>query len=122
MKHASNTLTPVILELGGKDCAIVFDDCDYQQFLENSQRYAFQNGGQNCAGLERVIIHEKFYDRYLQDMVKIVSGIRMGPSLLEDVDMGAITMSNQVGTILDCLENDELSCNDLFFRSKLFGL
>ena len=40
MKRASNTLTPVILELGGKDCAIVCPDADYNQFLTNSQRYA----------------------------------------------------------------------------------
>jgi acyl-CoA reductase-like NAD-dependent aldehyde dehydrogenase len=38
MKRAAETLTPVILELGGKDCAIVCEDADYNQFMTNSQR------------------------------------------------------------------------------------
>jgi delta 1-pyrroline-5-carboxylate dehydrogenase len=96
MKKASETLTPVVLELGGKDAAVVFEDCDYEQFKTNSQRYVFQNVGQNCAGLERVIIHESLYDRYCRDMVEVVSKLRTGPPLLEDVDCGAITMAAQV--------------------------
>ena len=96
MKDASHTLTPVILELGGKDCAIVFEDCDYEQFKTNSQRYAFQNSGQNCAGLERVIIHESLFDRYVADMTAIITKMRVGPPLLEQVDCGGMTMKNQV--------------------------
>ncbi|OAJ37076.1 hypothetical protein BDEG_21145 [Batrachochytrium dendrobatidis JEL423] len=95
MKQASHTLTPVILELGGKDCALVFDDCDYEQFRHNSMRYSFQNSGQNCAGLERVIIHESLYDRYISDTIETIRKLRVGASLHEEVDCGAITMFSQ---------------------------
>eukprot|EP00842_Homolaphlyctis_polyrhiza_P005467 jgi/Hompol1/5921/HPOL_000312-RA len=99
MSHASRTLTPVILELGGKDCAVVFDDCDYQQFRHNAMRYSFQNAGQNCAGLERVIIHEKLFDKFIKDSTETIKKMRIGSPLLEDVDFGAMTMAAQIGIV-----------------------
>lgn len=45
MKKASETLTPVVLELGGKDAAIVFDDCEYKSMLDICIRGSFQNCG-----------------------------------------------------------------------------
>ncbi|KAH9275276.1 hypothetical protein BASA83_002511 [Batrachochytrium salamandrivorans] len=95
MRHASHTLTPVILELGGKDCAIVFEDCDYQQFRHNAMRYSFQNSGQNCAGLERVIIHESLYNRFVHDTTNTIKELRIGAPLNEVIDFGAITMLSQ---------------------------
>jgi acyl-CoA reductase-like NAD-dependent aldehyde dehydrogenase len=108
MKHASNTLTPVVLELGGKDCALVLQDCDYDQFLKNSQRYAFQNAGQNCAGLERVIIHDSLYEKYLADISLIANRIRVGAPLEEETDLGAITMAPQI-RIIQTLVDDAVS-------------
>ncbi|KAL2914420.1 Meiotic Sister-Chromatid recombination aldehyde dehydrogenase [Polyrhizophydium stewartii] len=108
MAHASKTLTPVILELGGKDCAVVFEDCDYPQFRHNSMRYSFQNSGQNCAGLERVIIHESLFERFVEDSVKTLSKMRVGSPLAEDIDCGAITMAAQLG-IIQTLVDDAIS-------------
>ncbi|KAJ3338986.1 Meiotic Sister-Chromatid recombination aldehyde dehydrogenase [Gonapodya sp. JEL0774] len=94
MKHASETLTPVVLELGGKDCAIVCEDADYGQVVPVLMRGVFQNCGQNCIGIERIIAHEKIYDKLVADLEKRVQGIRMGAPLEEDVDCGAMTMSS----------------------------
>ena len=105
MNHASKTLTPVILELGGKDCAIVCEDADYNQFRHNSLRYCFQNAGQNCAGLERVIIHHSLHDRFIRDTVESVSKMRIGSPLLEDIDCGAITMPSQLEIIQSLVDD-----------------
>lgn len=97
MKHASATLTPVILELGGKDVAVVFDDADYDQVVQVSLRGTFQNAGQNCAGLERLVVQAGIYDKFVSDMEKRVADLRVGPPLgKEQVDMGAMTMYTQV--------------------------
>ena len=50
MKHASHTLTPVVLELGGKDAAVLCGDCDLNQAVSLVMRGTFQNAGQNCIG------------------------------------------------------------------------
>lgn len=51
MKKASESLTPVILELGGKDPAIILDDADMAQVIPIVLRGTFQNCGQNCIGM-----------------------------------------------------------------------
>jgi aldehyde dehydrogenase (NAD+) len=46
MKAAAETLTPVLLELGGKDAAVICDDCDFNQVVDITMRGTFQNCGQ----------------------------------------------------------------------------
>jgi acyl-CoA reductase-like NAD-dependent aldehyde dehydrogenase len=53
---ASANLTPCILELGGKDPFIVFDDVDYDHCLDVATRASFINCGQNCVAAERVFV------------------------------------------------------------------
>jgi acyl-CoA reductase-like NAD-dependent aldehyde dehydrogenase len=109
MRHASNTLTPVILELGGKDVAVIFDDADYDQVIQVSLRGTFQNSGQNCAGLERIVVQEGIYDKFVADMETKIKALRVGPSLgKEPVDMGAMTMFTQLAKVQE-LVNDAVS-------------
>lgn len=56
MEAAASTLTPVVLELGGKDPFIVCDDADLNQLLPFAMRGTFQSMGQNCTGAERFIV------------------------------------------------------------------
>jgi acyl-CoA reductase-like NAD-dependent aldehyde dehydrogenase len=106
MRHASKTLTPVILELGGKDVAIVFDDCDYNQVREVALRGTFQNAGQNCAGLERLVVQEGIYDKFVADMEARISKLRVGPPLGdEQVDMGAMTMYTQLAKVQELVDD-----------------
>lgn len=53
MERASKSLTPVTLELGGKDPAIVCDDANLAATVPVILRGVFQNCGQNCVGVER---------------------------------------------------------------------
>lgn len=105
MKHAANTLTPVILELGGKDVAVVFDDADYDQVVQVALRGTFQNSGQNCAGLERLIVQDGIYEKFVEDMVKHISKLRAGPPLGKEVDMGAMTMYSQIKKVQELVDD-----------------
>ena len=98
MKKASETLTPVVLELGGKDAAVIFDDCDFNQVIQIAMRGTFQNCGQNCIGLERLVVHEKIYDKFVKEMEKRIGALRQGPPLSasKSVDCGAMTMAQAV--------------------------
>ena len=63
METASKTLTPVVLELGGKDPFVVCDDCsasDLDRISQIALRGVFQSMGQNCAGPERSSSVHKF--------------------------------------------------------------
>eukprot|EP00796_Vickermania_ingenoplastis_P006021 gene6022-4325_t len=92
MRNASETLTPVVLELGGKDPAIILDDADMQQVLPIVMRGTFQNCGQNCVGLERIVIHESLHDKLVDEVMKKVSVLTQGASSESLCDLGAMTM------------------------------
>lgn len=92
-RAASENLTPVVLELGGKDPFVVCDDADVKSIIQTACRGVWQNMGQNCAGPERFFVYEKIYDEFCDGVVKVVSKMKTGSSLGDPlVDCGAICM------------------------------
>ncbi|RKP23071.1 aldehyde dehydrogenase [Syncephalis pseudoplumigaleata] len=95
MRTASDALVPCVLELGGKDCAIIRADANVQQALQLLLRGVYQNCGQNCIGIERIIVHRAIYSKFVDMMLEQVDKLRVGAPLDEggdDVDCGAMTM------------------------------
>ena len=105
MEAASANLTPVVLELGGKDAAILCDDCDLSQAVPIVMRGTFQNMGQNCIGLEKVVVHSKIYDDFVEQVSERVETMRQGCPLDEQVDCGGVTMSRQLAHIQSMVED-----------------
>ncbi|EKF37761.1 aldehyde dehydrogenase, putative [Trypanosoma cruzi marinkellei] len=92
MRNAAATLTPVLLELGGKDPAVICEDADLDVVIPIIMRGTFQNCGQNCIGLERVIVHESIHDRLLKRLETAVKALTQGPASQGLYDLGAMTM------------------------------
>ena len=65
MERASRTLTPVSLELGGKDPMIVLADADIERAANAAAYYSMQNGGQTCISVERVYVEAPIYDEFV---------------------------------------------------------
>lgn len=92
-KTAADSLTPVVLELGGKDPFVVCDDADVDGIIQTACRGVWQNMGQNCAGPERFFVYEKVYDKFCEGVTKVVKQMKIGPSLGDPyVDCGSICM------------------------------
>lgn len=95
VKAAAKALTPVVVELGGKDPLIVLED--YQPKLSEVcstiMRGSFQSAGQNCIGVERVILHEKVHDKLVAMLEERVKQLRIGSSIdeLSTIDMGSLS-------------------------------
>ncbi|KAJ1930313.1 Meiotic Sister-Chromatid recombination aldehyde dehydrogenase [Tieghemiomyces parasiticus] len=93
MRNAAPRLTPTVLELGGKDCLILRHDCDPAQVAPLALRGVFQNCGQNCIGIERILVHTDVYDPFVKLVVDRVRQLKQGASLDEPgIDQGAMTM------------------------------
>ncbi|EFA78464.1 aldehyde dehydrogenase [Heterostelium album PN500] len=99
MKAASDNLTPVILELGGKDPMIVFDDVDLDWAMGIVQRGCFINLGQNCISSERVFVHERVYDKFAKSLADLINSLKQGPPESGQVDFGSMTMPAQVDKV-----------------------
>ncbi len=94
---AAETLTPVALELGGKDAAIVLEDADLERAARGIAWGAFQNAGQSCIGVERVFVVEEVYDAFLREVVARVKEIRSGST--PGVDIGPMTTPLQLSIV-----------------------
>lgn len=64
-------MSGVGLELGGKDPAYVREDADAEYAAENLVDGAMYNSGQSCCGIERIYVHEKVYDKFIDKMVAV---------------------------------------------------
>lgn len=104
METASHHLKPVILELGGKDVMVVMDDCKVSEVVPWILRGCYQNCGQNCVGIERVLIYESLHDELVAALKARVEELRQGTPLetsgsTADIDCGSMVMDAQCGLI-----------------------
>jgi acyl-CoA reductase-like NAD-dependent aldehyde dehydrogenase len=100
MERAAKTLTPVGLELGGKDPMIVLADADLERAANAAVYYSMQNGGQTCISVERVYVEDPVYDRFIAMVEDKMRAIRQGvPGEPGTVEVGAVTSPPQVDLI-----------------------
>ena len=91
MERAAQTLTPVSLELGGKDPMIVCADADLARAANAAVHYSMQNAGQTCISTERVYVEEPIYDEFVSLVTEKVRGLRQGaPGEAGSIDVGAV--------------------------------
>jgi acyl-CoA reductase-like NAD-dependent aldehyde dehydrogenase/uncharacterized protein YceH (UPF0502 family) len=87
------------LELGGKDGAYVCDDVDVDAAALATAEGAFYNGGQSCAAIERLFVHEAVYDRFVEALTEVVGAYRTGDPEDEQTDVGPLARAAQVEII-----------------------
>ncbi|MBB4687527.1 aldehyde dehydrogenase family protein [Amycolatopsis jiangsuensis] len=97
MAAAADTLTPVVIEAGGKDPVLVDADADLEAAADATVWGAFSNSGQTCIGVERVYVHERAYDEFVAKVVAKAKDVRAGSD--EDAQYGPVTMPSQLGVI-----------------------
>ena len=76
MMAAAERLTPVLIELGGKDPMIVAEDADVDKAAEAAVFGALTNAGQACMSVERVYVADAVYDSFVERLTKRVNGLR----------------------------------------------
>ncbi len=100
MERAAKTLTPVGLELGGKDPMIVLSDADVERAANAAVWSSMQNGGQTCISVERLYVEEPVYDQFVELVENKMRSLRQGvPAGPGSVDVGAVTSPPQVDLI-----------------------
>ena len=97
MAACAETLTPVLLECGGKDAMIVDADADPDAAAAAATWGGLTNAGQTCVGIERVYVADKVYDAFLARLVERAGRLRVGDG--DEADIGPITMPAQLDTI-----------------------
>ena len=98
---AAKHLTPVVLELGGKDPMIVLEDASLQNAARAAVWGAFCNSGQACASIERCYVHESIAEKFVELVVKETQQLKQDKPSAEPIDIGAMTNERQLLIVED---------------------
>ncbi len=98
---AAKYLTPVVLELGGKDPMIVLADADLEMAARGAVWGAFANSGQACASVERCYVEETIAPKFIEQVVAETRRLKQGLGTEEAVDVGAMSNERQLQIVID---------------------
>jgi len=131
MEACVQNLTPVILELGGKDPFVITEDAELSWAASVAIRGSFINCGQNCIASERIFVHKAVYEQFVKTVVETMKATVQGEGAC---DWGCMTMPLQLTKVEDLVKdaiakgakllhgghrNTQVAANGLFFEPTI---
>jgi acyl-CoA reductase-like NAD-dependent aldehyde dehydrogenase len=104
---AAKYLTPVVLELGGKDPMIILEDADIENAARGAVWGAFANSGQACASVERCYVQESIAPEFIERVVAETRKLKQGVGTEEAVDIGAMSNERQLQIVEEHVNDAE---------------
>ncbi|MEP6738812.1 MAG: aldehyde dehydrogenase family protein [Caldimonas sp.] len=89
------------LELGGKDPTYVADDADPKLAAESLADGAMYNTGQSCCSVERIYVHERIHDAFVEHFLAAVAAFKIGDPLVDGTYIGPLTRAPQLAVLED---------------------
>ena len=99
MQAAAKNITDVTLELGGKSANIIFADADREQALISAAFGCLLHSGQCCCAGTRLLIEDKIYDSFVNELSERFERVRVGDPADEKTHLGPIINANQLSRI-----------------------
>jgi aminomuconate-semialdehyde/2-hydroxymuconate-6-semialdehyde dehydrogenase len=90
MKTVAASVKPVSFELGGKNAAIVFADCDFDESVSGLSDAVFLNTGQVCLCAERVYVQREIFARFVDALKQRAESLRVGSPLESSTEVGPL--------------------------------
>jgi aminomuconate-semialdehyde/2-hydroxymuconate-6-semialdehyde dehydrogenase len=91
------------LEMGGKNPAIIFANCNWEKMLQETVRSSFSNQGQICLCSSRILIEKPIYDKFKIAFAEEVKKLTVGDPLNENSKQGAIVSKVHFDKIMNCI-------------------
>jgi succinate-semialdehyde dehydrogenase/glutarate-semialdehyde dehydrogenase len=98
-KQCSERLIGCSLELGGKNPMLVLRDANVEKAAEGATRASFSNAGQLCVSMERLLVADEIYDRFVQRFVERTNAMTLGDPSLWSTDVGCLISQDQLDTV-----------------------
>lgn len=99
IKNSADNFAEVSLELGGKSPFIVFDDANIESAVNGSVAGIFGASGQSCVAGSRLYLHNDIADEFLERIVTLANGIRIGNPMDSNTEMGPLCTAAQVARV-----------------------
>jgi len=101
---AAAMLKKLSLELGGKNPAIIFADCDFELALNTTVRSSFSNQGEICLCSSRIFVERNLYDRFVDEFIMRTKQLKVGDPLEDDVRLGALVSEGHMNKVLSYID------------------
>lgn len=104
MKSAAKHITPVTLELGGNDAALILEDAELDDETFNRMYWgAFGSSGQICMALKRMYVHQSRYDEVVDGFTAACDRAVIGDGLNPETTMGPVNNARQLKVVTDMI-------------------
>jgi aminomuconate-semialdehyde/2-hydroxymuconate-6-semialdehyde dehydrogenase len=100
MKAVAPSVKPVSFELGGKNAAIVFADCDFEETVKGLSEAVFLNTGQVCLCVERIYVERSIFERFVNALKQKAESLRLGSPMEESTDLGPLISAQHRDKVL----------------------
>jgi aminomuconate-semialdehyde/2-hydroxymuconate-6-semialdehyde dehydrogenase len=100
MKDVASSVKPVSFELGGKNAAIVFADCDFEETVRGLADAVFLNTGQVCLCAERIYVERPLFERFVEALKKKAEKLRAGWPMEQDTNLGPLISAQHRDKVL----------------------
>lgn len=101
---ASEEIKPSVLELGGSNALVVFEDCDMDNALDTIVKARFQNTGQSCIAGKRLLIQKDIADEFLEKLVEKVKNLKTGDPLNAENYIGVMVNKDAANHLQEQLD------------------
>ncbi|WP_368834413.1 aldehyde dehydrogenase family protein [Mycobacterium intracellulare] len=98
-RACADSLTPVVMECGGKDAMIVAADADVEAAADAAAWGGFSNAGQTCVGVERIYVHQDVSEPFLGALTQRLRRVRVGTD--PGATYGPMTLPSQAKAVAD---------------------
>jgi acyl-CoA reductase-like NAD-dependent aldehyde dehydrogenase/uncharacterized protein (DUF2141 family) len=110
-QRAARHLIPTVLELGGKDASLVFEDCHLDRAVEGIVYGAFSNTGRVCVAVKRVYIHDSVYEKVVAKLKARITELRVGDEPDSDLHpLSSVALSMHLEQVRDALSRGAIQC------------
>ena len=99
MKLAAEGIKKVSLELGGNAPLIVFNSADIKVAVASTVAAKFRNTGQTCVCPNRIFVQDEIHDQFVEELVKVVGGLKVGEGFTEGVQQGPLINQKAVDKV-----------------------
>ncbi|MBU5592209.1 NADP-dependent glyceraldehyde-3-phosphate dehydrogenase [Clostridium sp. MSJ-4] len=122
-QHISSitTMKPLLLELGGKDAAIVLDDADLDRAVDNIVSGAYSYSGQRCTAVKRILVMESVADELAEKLKDRISKLKVGDPREEGVVVTPLISEKSADFVMSLMEDANKKGAELLVGGKREG-
>lgn len=117
MKNASNTVKGISMELGGNAPFIIFDDANLDESIEGFVMCKFRNAGQTCISANRLFVHEKIYNIFIEKLIKRVKKFSIDDGF-KNPDIGPLISKKAILKVEEHIEDATLKGAKILLGGK----